>query len=238
MNAADVGVVGVYALLTDGTTVLSRQPRPQDEDAIRQMHEQMSPTNTYLRFFSISPLSARREAKRLSRPTDLRHYALLAWLGDQLVGVASYEPTDKPGVAEIAFAVSDHMHGRGVATLLLDHLISEARLRGVRAFSAQTLSDNVAMLRVFGNAGLAAQRQMSAGVIETIFPLPADEADRQLHSYLDSVAMREQFADVASLRYLLEPASVAVVGASRKPGRVGHAILRNMIDARFPGSLY
>ncbi|HKR68637.1 MAG TPA: GNAT family N-acetyltransferase [Streptosporangiaceae bacterium] len=238
MNAADVGVVGVYALLTDGTTVLIRQARPQDEDAIRQMHEQMSPTNTYLRFFSISPLSARREAKRLSRPTDLRHYALLAWLGDQLVGVASYEPTDKPGVAEIAFAVSDHMHGRGVATLLLDHLISEARLRGVRAFSAQTLSDNVAMLRVFGNAGLAAHRQMSAGVIETTFPLPADEADRQLHSYLDSVAMRERFADVASLRYLLEPASVAVVGASRKAGRVGHAILRNMIDARFPGSLY
>ncbi|MGN6678616.1 MAG: GNAT family N-acetyltransferase, partial [Streptosporangiaceae bacterium] len=238
MNAADVGVVGVYALLTDGTTVLIRQARPQDEDAIRQMHEQMSPTNTYLRFFSISPLSARREAKRLSRPTDLRHYALLAWLGDQLVGVASYEPTDKPGVAEIAFAVSDHMHGRGVATLLLDHLISEARLRGVRAFSAQTLSDNVAMLRVFGNAGLSAHRQMSAGVIETTFPLPADEADRQLHSYLDSVAMRERFADVASLRYLLEPASVAVVGASRKAGRVGHAILRNMIDAGFPGSLY
>ncbi len=104
----------------------------------------MSPANTYLRFFSISPQSANREAKRLSRPPDVRHYALLAWLGDQLVGVASYEPTDKPGVAEIAFAVSDHMHGRGVATLLLDHLISTARLRAVRAFTAQTLADNVA----------------------------------------------------------------------------------------------
>jgi acyl-CoA synthetase (NDP forming)/RimJ/RimL family protein N-acetyltransferase len=229
---------GVYALLTDGTTVLVRQACPQDEEAVRQMHAQMSPTNTYLRFFSISPLSANREAKRVSRPTDARHYALLAWLGDQLVGVASYEPTDKPGVAEIAFAVSDHMHGRGVATLLLDHLISEARLRGVRAFTAQTLADNVAMLRVFANAGLAARRQMSGGVIETTFRLPADEADQRLYGYLDSVAMRERFADVASLRYLLEPASVAVVGASRKPGRVGHAILRNMINAGYGGGLY
>ena len=229
---------GVYALLTDGTTVLIRQAGPQDEDAVRQMHAQMSPANTYLRFFSISSLSASREAKRVSRPPDLRHYALLAWLGNQLVGVASYEPTDKPGIAEIAFAVSDHMHGRGVATLLLDHLISEARLRGVRAFTAQTLADNAAMLRVFANAGLAARRQMSGGVIETTFPLPADEADRGLHSYLDSVAMRERFADVASLRYLLEPASVAVIGASRKPGRVGHAILRNMIGAGFRGGLY
>jgi acyl-CoA synthetase (NDP forming)/GNAT superfamily N-acetyltransferase len=229
---------GVYALLTDGTTVLIRQAGPQDEDAVRQMHAQMSPANTYLRFFSISSLSASREAKRVSRPPDPRHYALLAWLGNQLVGVASYEPTDKPGIAEIAFAVSDHMHGRGVATLLLDHLISEARLRGVRAFTAQTLADNAAMLRVFANAGLAAKRQMSGGVIETTFPLPADEADRGLHSYLDSVAMRERFADVASLRHLLEPASVAVVGASRKPGRVGHAILRNMIGAGFRGGLY
>jgi acyl-CoA synthetase (NDP forming)/GNAT superfamily N-acetyltransferase len=239
MSAAEPGTAdGVYALLTDGTTVLIRQAGPRDEDAVRQMHAHMSQANMYLRFFSLSPRSADREAKRVSRPPDFTHCALLAWLGDQLVGVASYEPTAMPGITEIAFAVSDHMHGRGVASLLLDHLISTARLRGVRAFTAQTLADNVAMLRVFAHAGLAASRQVSDGVIETTFPLPADEADRGLHSYLDSVARRERFADVASLRHLLEPASVAVVGASRKPGRVGHAILRNMIDAGFTGRLY
>ena len=90
---------GVYALLTDGTTVLVRQARPQDADAVRQMHAQMSPDNAYLRFFSISPLSADREAQRVCRPRSDDHCALLAWLGDQLVGVASYEPTGKPGIA-------------------------------------------------------------------------------------------------------------------------------------------
>ena len=229
---------GVYALLTDGTTVLIRPARPQDADAVRQMHAAMSPDNAYLRFFSISPLAAEREAKRVCRPADADHCALLAWLGSQLVGVASYEPTGKPGIAEIAFAVSDHMHGRGVATLLLDHLVSIARLRGLRAFTAETLADNVAMLRVFANAGLAAKRQLSEGVVETTFPLPADEADRRLQSYLDTVAMREQLADVASLRHLLQPSSVAVVGASRKPSRIGHAILRNIVSAGFAGRLY
>jgi len=229
---------GVYALLTDGTTVLIAPARPQDKEAVRQMHAKMSPSNIYMRFFSLSPASAEREAARVTRPLDARHCALLAWLGDQLVGVASYEPTDKAGVAEIAFAVSDHMHGRGVATLLLDHLVSDARLRGLRAFTAETLATNVAMLRVFADAGLAAKRQMSEGVVETTFPLPTDEADQRLRSYLESVAMRERSADVASLRYLLEPSSVAIVGASRKPGRVGHAIVRNVVGAGFGGRVY
>ncbi len=228
----------VYALLTDGTTVLIRHARPEDEPAVRRMHEQMSPGNAYLRFFSISPLAAEREAARVCRPADEDHCALLAWLGDQLVGVASYEPAGRPGVAEIAFAVSDHMHGRGVATLLLDHLISAARLRGLRAFRAETLADNVAMLRVFANAGLAAQRRVSDGVVEITFPLPADEADQRLRAYLESVASREQRADVASLRPLLAPACVAVVGASRKPSRVGHAIVRNIVTAGFGGRVY
>ncbi len=233
---------GVYALLTDGTTVLIRPARPEDEPAVREMHEQMSPDNIYLRFFNVSKLSAVREARRVTRPPSedpsLEHRALLAWLGGRLVGLASYEPAEEPGVAEIAFAVTDDMHGRGVATLLLDHLISDARLRGLRAFKAQTLASNAAMLRVFASAGLAATKQVSHGVVDLTFPLPADEASQALQTYLDSVTRREQLADVASLRHLLRPGSVAIIGASRNPAGVGHAILRNIVTAGFAGAIY
>jgi len=229
---------GVYALLIDGTTVLIRPAMPVDEEAVRQMHVQMSPENIYLRFFSVSKLSSVREARRVTRPADADHCALLAWLGERLVGVASYEPAEQPGVAEIAFAVTDDMHGRGVATLLLDHLVSIARLRGVLAFTASTLASNAAMLRVFAAAGLAARRQFSEGVVETTFPLPVDEASLQLQIYLDSVAMRERQADIASLRHLLQASSVAVVGASRMPTGVGHAILRNILAAGFSGQVF
>lgn len=229
---------GVYALLTDGTTVLIRPADPDDHASVRLMHEQMSPGNAYLRFFSISPMAAEREAGRVCRPPDDEHAALLAWLGGQLVGVASYEPIGRPGVAEIAFAVTDHMHGRGVATLLLDHLVSIARLRGLRAFTAETLADNVAMLRVFASAGLPVRRHVADGVVETTFPLPADDADAALGQYLETVALREQQADTASLRTLLRPASVAIVGASRKPGRVGNAVTKNIISGGYAGRIY
>ena len=227
-----------FALLADGSTVEIRPAGRGDADAVRAMHAAMSPENRYLRFFSLSPGNAEREAKRVCREAEPGRAALLAWLGDRLVGVASYEPAGTAGAAEVAFAVPDDMHGKGVATLLLEHLVSVARERGVREFQAEALAENSAMLRVFADAGLPAQRRMSDGVVELTFPLPAGDADRSLDSYLDSVAARESRADVASLRHLLRPASVAVVGASRRRGTVGREILRNIVTGGFSGDVY
>ena len=231
---------GTYALLTDGSTVEIRPASPADAGAVQAMHAQMSPGNLYLRFFSLSPHSARREAERVTRPPDAYHAALLAWLGGRLVGVASYEPTAVPGTAEVAFAVSDDMHHRGIATLLLEHLVSLARRRGLTAFTATTLLENAAMLRVFAEAGLPVRRQFEDGAVELTFPLPSDDADSDqlLAGYLDSVASRESRADLASLRSVLEPRSVAVIGASRRPRTVGRAILHNLVAGGFAGAVY
>jgi acetyltransferase len=40
------------------------------------------------------------------------------------------------------------------------------------------------------------------------------------------------------LRDLFEPKSIAVIGASDKPGSIGHSVLRNLIDTGYPGKLY
>ena len=226
-----------YALLSDGSTVEIRQASPEDAADVRQMHEDLSPANAYFRFFSFSPQAPEREAQRLCRPEDAEHAALLARLDGRLVGVASYEPTGRPGVAEIAFAVSDEMHGRGVATLLLEHLVSLARQRRLTAFAAETLPDNVAMQRVFADAGLPVERQFADGVIELVMPLPGHDGD-QLDQYLDAVAGRASRAEVASLRHLLLPASVAVIGAGRRRGSVGREILHNIVAGGFTGPVY
>jgi len=226
-----------FALLADGSTVEIVEAGPPDADDVREMHAQLSPANSYLRFFSFSPQAAEREAQRLCRPQDGSHAALLARLGGRLVGVASYEPTARTGVAEVAFAVADEMHGKGVATLLLEHLVSLARQRHLTAFSAETLPENVAMQRVFADAGLTVKRQFADGVIEVSMPLPGTDSP-QLDSYLDAVAGRASRADVASLRPLLQPASIAVIGAGRHRGSVGREILHNVVAGGFAGELY
>ena len=229
----------VYALLADGTTVEIRPARPEDFDAVREMHEKLSPDSLYLRFFSLNPRAAEREARRLCREPAPDHAALLAVMDGELIGCGSYECDDSPSrSAEIALAVADYLHHRGVGTLLLEHLVSLAHSRGLHAFTAETLSENALMLKVFADAGLQAHRALADGMYDLTFPLPAGEADMALGSYRDAVAERERSADVASLRHVLAPASVAVVGAGRRPGSVGRVILHNIVSGGFSGPVY
>ena len=233
----------VYALLTDGTTIEIRAARADDFDAVREMHEKLSPDSLYLRFFSISPRVAEREAHRLCRPPAPDHAALLALMDGELIGCGSYECDDSgpgalSGSAEVAFTVADAMHNRGVGMLLLEHLISLARTRGLHAFTAATLSGNALMLKVFADAGLQAHRALADGVYDLTFPLPSGEEDVALGTYRDAVTERERSAGLASLRHVLTPASIAVIGVSRRPRSVGRAILRNILGGGFPGPVY
>jgi acyl-CoA synthetase (NDP forming)/GNAT superfamily N-acetyltransferase len=241
MNTAQ-SVGSVYALLADGTTVEIRPAGPADFDAVRAMHEAMSPDNTYLRFFNLGRPVAEIEARRICRGPGPGHAALLALSADEVVGCGSYDALagpDGPGnTAEVAFAVADHMHHRGIATLLLEHLVSLARVHQITAFTAQTLSENTPMLRVFSDVGLPFYRHYEDGVEEMTFPLPSEGDGTALDSYLNAVAERECRADTASLRHVLAPESVVVIGAGRKRGTVGRAIFDNIRTGGYAGRLY
>ena len=226
-----------YALLVDGTTLTIRPSGPGDYEAVRRLHEAMSPENLYFRFFSASRVAAEQEARRVCLEGRPGMVALVGLLGDELVGVASYEPVGD-GAAEVALAVADGMHRRGVATLLVEHLVSLARAHGVTALTAEVLADNYAVLHVLTDSGLAMRRRSSDGVAELFMPVPRVAALGEASAYLDAVAGRDRHADVASLEPLLNPRSVAVVGAGRRPGSIGRTILLNIRDAGFAGTLY
>jgi acyl-CoA synthetase (NDP forming)/GNAT superfamily N-acetyltransferase len=215
-----------------------RPPGAEDYEAVQRLHEAMSMENLYFRFFSASRVSAEHEARRICRDDRPGMVALLGLLGDELAGVASYE-LDPDGVtAEVALAAADGMHRRGVATLLLEHLVSLARARGVQTFTAEVLADNYAVLRLLSDSGLALRRKVSDGVVDLSMPIPHLAALGEASPYLDAVAGRDLHADVASLESLLAPRSVAVIGAGRRPGSAGRAILLNIRDAGFAGRVY
>src|SRR5437764_986161 len=88
------------------------------------------------------------------------------------------------------------------------------------------------MLNVFAAAGWARDVRLDGGTVETRFSIDPTP------SSLEAIATREHLAEAASMARLLAPQSVAVIGASTTPGKIGYAVLRNLRDAGFRGALY
>lgn len=228
------------ALLTDGSTVTIRPLRPGDHAAVLDLHaNRMSPDNQRLRFFAMSRRAPELSADRLCAPARAGFLALGAFVAaglgeEQLLGVVEYDVDDRrPTVAEIAVAVADRWHHLGVGTLLIEHLVHAALDRGVRFFEAEALSENHAMLQVFQDLGLRVERHIEGPELRLAVRL--DESDE---AYLTALDERARSADVVSLAPLLRPRAIAVVGASERPGSVGHTVLLKIRRGQFPGPVW
>ncbi|MER5942033.1 GNAT family N-acetyltransferase [Streptomyces sp. NPDC001928] len=222
----------VHALLADGTTVCIRPVVPGDHDQLEGLYEEMSPENLRLRFFAASRRSAARAADRACAPARRGYRALLAQTQGRVIGLAEYEAVDGADRAEISIAVADGLHHRGVGTLLVEHLVSAARAEGVTTFTADALSENHEVLRLFADLGLRTARRFDGPEVRCTVALDEDD------TYLSAVETRGRHANVASLHSLLRPDVVAVVGAGRKPGSVGRAILHHLHSGRFTRRLF
>lgn len=214
-------------LLPDGSTVRLRELTAKDAPAVEQLYRELPLQDRYLRFFS---------AGSVPHPQidDPDTGWLGAFLGEQLVGVAEYAALPEPDTAEVALAVAHSVQVHGIGTLLLEHLGSLARHRGIRRFRATILLGNARMRQVLEDTGLALRTTSVDGDEGEL----TVEVDLEPHDgYLDALAEREQQADVASLRPAIAPESVTVIGASRRRGTIGNAVLRSIRDGGFTGVL-
>ncbi len=219
-------------VLTDGGTVHLRPIRPTDDPGLLGLFARLSRESVYMRFFS--PVSAPTEQQ-------LRHFtnvdydnrmALVAELGDEIVAVARYDRTRGEDEAEVAFTVQDDQQGRGLATIMLEHLAAVARTHGIRAFMAETLPDNRKMLGVFRDAGYEVVREFADGVVHVHFPIDPTMSSQAMQEE------REQISEARSVRRLLAPRTIAVIGAGRRPGTIGHEVFQNLLAGEFTGPVY
>ena len=226
------GVVDADALMTDAGIVRIRSARRADAQQLRAMYERVSPDTLYLRFFTMSRTLMERDIDMLTVPPDAEHVSLVAEVKGAVVGVATYQRSDVPGDAEVAFIVDDAFQGRGVGMLLLEHLAAVASRHGVVRFVADTLPANARMLHVFADAGFPVHTTLGQGVVRVVMPLRFDEEFRR------AVDVREANADATSLHRVLAPASVVVVGAGADPAGLGHQVLANIVRGGYRGALH
>lgn len=221
-----------HAVLADGAPVELRPIKPSDRQALDDFHCRQSPTSIYYRFFQHRPRLSPAELDRFTQVDYVERMAFVALLGNQLVAVARYEPVSGSDRSEVAFIVDDDHHRRGLATLLLEYLAAAARALGRGGFQATVLAENHGMLRVFRRAGFDLATRFADGVIEV-------ELDISLTPETsEAIADRQSRARSASVARLLRPQHVAVIGASRRPGSVGHELFKQILAGGFTGELY
>lgn len=212
-------------VLGDGEAAVVRPMTPDDAPALLAFHERQSADSLYRRFFSPKPTLSEPELEHFTNVDFVDRAALVVESHGEFLAWASYERWPGRDDADTAFMVDDAQHGKGIATLLLEHLAAIAVSNGIDHFTAEVLADNRPMLAVFSRAGWPLERRYDSGVIEVDFALHETE------QFLDSVARREQRADSRAMARLLMPKSIAVVGATDRPGTVGDALWRNVSSA-------
>ena len=233
MQDASSGVAAeaVDVILRDGGTLRLRPPAAADADQVVGFFDRLSARSLYLRFHGAREVDTRLVEPFLD-PDWAERGSLVGTLGERIVALASYARLRDPSTAELAFAVADEEQGRGIGTRLLEQLAARAGEAGIERFVADVMADNRPALGVFGDAGFEVVRELGGGEVELRFPIAATERFRT------RVEERDHVAVAASLRPFFVPASVAVVGASRRRGSIGGELFRNVLEADFAGAAY
>ena len=218
-------------VLRDGTVAHVRPIRPADADGIRRFHSAQSDESIYLRFFAPLRQLSDADVLRFTHVDYSDRVALVATMREDIIGVGRYDRIDARS-AEVAFNISDHFQGKGIGSVLLEHLAAIAQEFGIARFTAEVLPQNRKMLAVFSDAGYDVKRHIEDGVVEVGFDIEPTDSSK-------AVAMsREHRAEALSVRSILHPSTIAVIGASRRRNSIGSQLLDRLVEAGFTGSIH
>jgi RimJ/RimL family protein N-acetyltransferase len=178
--------------LRDGSRVDIRPIRATDKARLRAGFERLSAQSRQRRFLVPMPRLSPRLVRYLTEVDHHDHEAMVAVGADdeEPIGVARYVRSENDAqAAEVAVAVVDHWHGRGVATELLRRLAQRAREEGIARLTATCLADNDGALELFEELGATRVTRPGSGLVEAQVELPAAD-DHGFSAVLRAAAAR------------------------------------------------
>lgn len=144
--------------MEDGSRVLLRPIRPEDEAMHQEFFEHLSPGDIHFRFFGLVRRFGHSEMTRFTQIDYDRELAFIAVRPatdshPETIGVvrAAFDPDNIE--AEFAIIVRSDLKGKGLGRLLMDKLIRTCRARGTRRLVGQVFRENEAMLALSSSLG-------------------------------------------------------------------------------------
>jgi acetyltransferase len=166
--------------INDGSEVVIRPIRPEDEPQLVKFHHTLSERSVYLRYFHWMKLEQRTEHERLTRMCFIdydRQMALVAERSDlltgerQIVAVGRLVKSHTADEAELAIIVSDRFHKRGIGTEVVRQLVGFARDEKLQSLTATVLFENRPMQRVFEKLGFRLVQSADPESLEAVLVL-------------------------------------------------------------------
>jgi len=140
--------------MKDGSAVVIRPIRPEDEPLMVKFHETISDRSVYLRYFHMEKLSTRVDHERLLQKCFIDYDREMALVADfanphsgahEILGVGRLTKMLDEREGEVAVLVSDARHGQGLGTELLRRTIDVGRAEKLERIVANILPENLAM---------------------------------------------------------------------------------------------
>ena len=160
--------------LKDGREVQIRALRAEDRQDFLSAVAKTSAKTLYRRFFGAKREFSEKEIAFFLNVDFKNHVALIACVTEHeqsnIAGAARYVTTN-PGVAEVAFTVVDAYQRLGIGSLLMRHLTELARKANLLNLTADVLSENAPMLKVFEKSRLPLSKSREGGLVHITLKL-------------------------------------------------------------------
>jgi acetyltransferase len=162
--------------LANGTQIMIRPIRPEDEPLIIAHHGTLSEQSIRMRFFSMVKTLSRDSLIRLCNLDYAREMALVAERKNaqgepEIVGVSRYYLNPQTGLAEFAVIVNDAFQGQGLGQHLMERLIAVARERSVRRLVGSVLRENQRMLALVKDLGFHEAGSIDRDAVQVVLEL-------------------------------------------------------------------
>lgn len=220
------------AVLRDGSVVRLRPIEGDDRPALDEFIESLPGASVEPRLLQLHVA----DEALLDSLMDVDYadrFTLVAESQGRLIGVGHYRrDPGQPEEAQMAFVINESAQGKGLGTALLDRLAEVARAQHIRSIVGDVLIQNQRMLKMLAASGFEVVSRLAGGMMRVRLDLqPTPVYEQRLHE-------RQAQSAVASVRIFIEPRSVAVIGASRDPGKIGSVVLHNLLRIGYTGRLY
>ncbi len=151
--------------LNNGTPVILRPIRPEDESLIVQFHRELSEHSVRQRYFEFMSLDQRVAHERLVRIcfNDYdREWAIVAEITHQqqrkIIGIGRLMRIPGTSVAQFKMTIMDAYHRLGLGTQLLQHLLQISKQEKLDVVNGDILSENSGMLKICQRLGFFLQQ--------------------------------------------------------------------------------